>query len=86
MAMGRVLGEAQGDFWVATADLPRSPGHPFYERLNQILDQGGFDAFCITNRPFPFVSGRFSCCFHEFGRIGGARGEQGGNDSLTLGA
>ena len=31
---------------MATADLPRSPGHPFYERLNQILDQGGFDAFC----------------------------------------
>ncbi|MEK7784343.1 MAG: transposase, partial [Chloroflexota bacterium] len=26
--------------------MPRSPGHPFYERLNEILDQGGFDAFC----------------------------------------
>lgn len=46
MAMGRVPGEAQAEFWVATQDLPRSPGHPFYERLNQILDQGGFDAFC----------------------------------------
>ncbi len=46
MAMGRVAGEAQAEFWVATQDLPRSPGHPFYERLNQILDQGGFDAFC----------------------------------------
>lgn len=46
MAMGRVPGEAQAEFWVATQDLPQSPGHPFYERLNQILDQGGFDAFC----------------------------------------
>jgi len=25
--------------WVATADLPRSAGHPFYERLNQVLDE-----------------------------------------------
>jgi len=46
MAMGRVEGEAQKAFWVATQDLPRSPGHPFYERLNEILDQGGFDRFC----------------------------------------
>ena len=31
--------------WVATQKLPRSPGHPFYERLNQILEKAGFDAF-----------------------------------------
>ena len=24
--------------WVATSDLPKSPGHPFYQRLNQVLD------------------------------------------------
>jgi len=30
--------------WVATADLPRSAGHPFYERLNQVLDDARFDA------------------------------------------
>lgn len=46
MAMGRVVGESQNEFWVATQDLPRSPAHPFYERLNEILHQGGFDAFC----------------------------------------
>ena len=46
MAMGRVVGESQSEFWVATQDLPRSPAHPFYERLNEILHQGGFDAFC----------------------------------------
>lgn len=44
--MGRVEGEAQKEFWVSTQDMPRSPGHPFYERLNQVLDQGGFDRFC----------------------------------------
>lgn len=29
--------------WVATQDLPRSAAHPFYTRLNQILDEHGFD-------------------------------------------
>ena len=46
MAMGQVPGELQAEFWLATQDLPRSPGHPFYARLNQILDQSGFDSFC----------------------------------------
>ena len=31
--------------WVATSDLPASPGHPFYRRLNQILEAHGFDGF-----------------------------------------
>ena len=29
--------------WVATQDLPRSGAHPFYTRLNQILDTADFD-------------------------------------------
>jgi transposase len=31
--------------WVATQDLPRSAAHPFYARLNQILDQHDLDGF-----------------------------------------
>lgn len=31
--------------WVATQDLPRSAAHPFYTRLNQILDQADFDHY-----------------------------------------
>ena len=31
--------------WVGTADLPQGGGHPFYERLSQILNAAGFDAF-----------------------------------------
>ena len=31
--------------WVAPDDLPRSAGHPFYERLNRVLSAAGFDAF-----------------------------------------
>ena len=30
---------------MATQKLTRSPGHPFYERLNQVLEIAGFDAF-----------------------------------------
>ena len=33
------------DLWIATSDLPRTGGHPFYQRLNQILDAHEFDAF-----------------------------------------
>ena len=35
----------QRTMWVASADLPLSAGHPFYERLNRVLDAAGFDAF-----------------------------------------
>ena len=35
----------QGTMWVPTADLPKSAGHPFYERLNRVLEDAGFDAF-----------------------------------------
>ena len=46
MAMGKRPGARQGSpLWVTTADLPTSAGHPFFERLNRVLDEGGFDAF-----------------------------------------
>jgi transposase len=44
MAMGKRTSE-QVPIWVATTDLPVSPGHPFYRRLNGILDEAGFDRF-----------------------------------------
>ena len=37
--------DEQSAFWVATDDLPKSPGHPFYTRLNALLDADGFDRF-----------------------------------------
>ena len=35
----------QKTMWVASTDLPQSAGHPFYERLNRVLDDASFDAF-----------------------------------------
>ena len=44
MAMGKRQQYAtQRSMWVATQDLPRSAAHPFYTRLNQILDKHNFD-------------------------------------------
>jgi hypothetical protein len=37
--------EAGDDVWVATQDVPRTVGHPFYARLNQILDKHDFDGY-----------------------------------------
>ena len=31
--------------WVDTADLPTNDGHPYFERLNRVLADSGFDAF-----------------------------------------
>jgi transposase len=49
MAMGtRKQRERQEGLWYE-AELPTAPGHPFYKRLNEILDKAGFDSFCETN-------------------------------------
>ena len=37
--------ERQQELWVATATLARPAGHPFYERLNLLLDKCSFDEF-----------------------------------------
>jgi transposase len=45
MAVGkRETGEQT--MWVATSSLPKSPGHPFYEKLNALLRAAEFDRFC----------------------------------------
>lgn len=44
MALGRRRREEQ-EAWVATTDLPKSPGHVFYRKLNQLLAEADFDSF-----------------------------------------
>src|SRR6058998_100515 len=52
MAMGKRKSE-QAPLWIPTTELPMSPGHPFYVRLNAILDAAGFDRFVEEQcRPF----------------------------------
>ena len=45
MAMGKRRRSVQQKMWVETVALPKTPGHPFYERLSKLLEQHGFDAF-----------------------------------------
>jgi transposase len=44
MALGR-QGERQTDLMVGWVELPRSPGHAFYDRLQAVLVGAGFDGF-----------------------------------------
>ena len=44
MAMGRRRSR-QRELWIGAADLVKSPGHPFYEKLNRLLEGAEFDAF-----------------------------------------
>ncbi|MGB8833906.1 MAG: transposase [Candidatus Sulfotelmatobacter sp.] len=43
MGMGRRKQERQEALFVATDGLARSPGHPFYRKLNELLAEAGFD-------------------------------------------
>ena len=45
----------QATIRVATADLPMGAGHPFYARLNRVLDEAGFDAF-VEGQCAPFYA------------------------------
>lgn len=46
MGMGtRQAQEKQEEIWIANVELARSPGHPFYERLNELLDGEKCDRF-----------------------------------------
>jgi IS5 family transposase len=56
MALGKRKREQQG-LWVATTELPKSPGHPFYQKLNELLAEADFDAW-IEKRCEPFYDGK----------------------------
>ncbi len=51
MALGR-QGERQADLMIGWAELPRSPGHAFYDRLQAVLVEAGFDGFAEASRPY----------------------------------
>ena len=44
----RRMRERQPDLWYG-GELPTAPGHPFYKRLNEVLDNAQFDTFCETS-------------------------------------
>src|SRR6266849_1356983 len=61
MAMGtRSQRERQEDFWIAHTELATAPGHPFYQRLNELLEGEGFDGFVegVCSRFYDEKNGR----------------------------
>jgi len=40
--------QRQEGLWYG-GELPKAPGHPFYKRLNEVLDTAKFDPFCETS-------------------------------------
>jgi len=46
MAMGtRKQREKQEEIWIAHTELASAPGHPFYQKLGELLEAGRFDGF-----------------------------------------
>src|ERR1700720_660368 len=98
MAMGRRAKQRkqQEPFWVAHSELPRTVAHPFYQRLNQVLEERGFDGFVeeqcerfyaeVMGRP-SLVPGRYFRLL-LIGYFEGIEGERGiawrAADSLAL--
>lgn len=45
MALRKRQSDEQQELWVATSQVAKDPGHIFYERLNKLLGEAGFDRF-----------------------------------------
>src|SRR5690349_18889710 len=56
MALGR-QGDRQSELLVTWAELPRSPGHVFYDRLQAELVSAGFDSF-VEGQCAPYYAAR----------------------------
>ncbi len=64
MAMGHQK-DRQGDLMVGWAEMPRSPGHVFYDRLQSVLIEGGFaEATCK-----PYYAARMGGAFGAAGAL-----------------
>src|SRR6202161_3465619 len=59
MAMGRrKQRERQEDFWVAHTEIASAPSHPFYRRLNELLEEEKFDEF-VEGRSAKFYARKY---------------------------
>ena len=93
MAMG--TRDPEPPLWIATSDLPVSPSHPFYTRLNALLDADGFDAFveeacrtftrrCWAARAWRRVAFRRCWSIFRRDRFGAGHRVARGADSLAV--
>ena len=97
MSMGR-RDASQGSMWIAQSDIQRGVGHRFYEKLNELLREAGFDrkveALCAPYFDADHTPGRRSIApgvyfrMHLIGYFEGIESERGIEwrcaDSLSL--
>ena len=57
MAMGRHETDRQEDLWIPTTQMPSPPAHPFYRKLNEVLNAHEFNGF-VEERCRPFYAER----------------------------
>ncbi len=57
MAIGKRNKPKQQTLWVATSDLAPRSDHPFYTRLNSLLDEDTFDAWLEQECVLYFAAG-----------------------------
>ncbi len=55
MSMGRKSEERQAELFIMADQLPKSVGHVFYRKLNQLLAEAGFDPW-VENLCEPFYA------------------------------
>ena len=68
MAMRRETG-VQGDLVATWAEMPRSPGHAFYDKLQKLLTEAGFDGF-VEEICAPYYAPRMGAPSLPPGRVG----------------
>ena len=60
--------EKQEDIWIAHTELASAPGHPFYQRLNELLEAERFDEF-VEGRCARFYAARYGTAPHDAGDL-----------------
>jgi len=50
--------EKQAGIWIAHSELAAAPGHPFYQKLNELLEAEGFDEF-VEGRCAKFYAAKY---------------------------
>ena len=69
MAMGtRKQREKQEDIWIAHRELASAPGHPFYQRLNELLEAEHFDEL-VERRCARFYAAKYGRAVANAGHL-----------------
>lgn len=58
MALGKRSRQLQRELFISVEEMAKPDSHPFYARLNQVLDEGGFDEFAESRCAEFYAAGK----------------------------